>query len=86
MHEPRYYMQQRSMQSRGKLETDTGRCFLTMHAGLYSYISRSNAEEVISLTSEWQNVTKQRFTNTNPIPNTNSNHNPNILNLLQVCF
>ena len=44
---------------------------------------------IISLASEWQNVTKQRFTNTIPIPNTNSNPNPNPypnLTLLQVCF
>jgi hypothetical protein len=43
---------------------------------------------IISLASEWQNVTKQRFyKHYNPIPNTNSNpnHNPNLI-LLQVCF
>jgi hypothetical protein len=48
-------------------------------------------EEIISLASEWQNVTKQRVTNTNPSPNSNSNHNPNPypnpnLTLLQICF
>jgi hypothetical protein len=45
---------------------------------------------IISLASEWQNVTKQRFyKHYNSIPNTNSNpnHNPNPnLILLQVCF
>jgi hypothetical protein len=41
-------------------------------------------EEIISLASEWQNVTKQRFTNTNPTPDTNSNPNPDIAKIVMV--
>jgi hypothetical protein len=38
-----------------------------------TFLTLQITEEVISLVSKWQNVRKQRFTNTNPIPNTNTN-------------